>query len=101
MLNVESLPCRLGAFDLHGTSFTPEARDCLVVFGRSGAGNTEILDLLRGATTPECRRILLRGQDITQTLVQRQDPRGWFAGIRQLPMPRWWARRSPERGMCG
>lgn len=70
MLRTEKLSKRLDAFSLREISLEVAPGDYFVLLGRSGAGKTQLLELICGLTAPDSGKIFLNGRDITFTRVQ-------------------------------
>ena len=73
MLRTEKLNLRLGEFALRDISLEINPGDYYVLLGRSGAGKTQLLELICGLTRPDSGRIFLDGSDITETKVQERN----------------------------
>lgn len=73
MLRTENLNLRLGEFALREISLEIHRGDYYVLLGRSGAGKTQLLELICGLTKPDSGRIFLDGTDITETKVQERN----------------------------
>jgi len=73
MLRTENLNLRLGEFALRDISLQISRGDYYVLLGRSGAGKTQLLELICGLTKPDSGRIFLGGTDITETKVQERN----------------------------
>lgn len=69
-LQTEKISKQLEAFALRDISISIRKGDYYVLLGRSGAGKTQLLELLCGLTTPDEGRIFLNGNEITYTRVQ-------------------------------
>jgi len=65
MLIVENLRKRLENFTLEIDRLEIEDRDYFVFLGLSGSGKTTLLEIIAGFRKPDCGRILLDGEDIT------------------------------------
>jgi len=72
MLRTEKLCKRLDTFLLQDISLEVSAGAYYVLLGRSGAGKTQLLELICGLTTPDKGRIFLEGKDITHKRVQNR-----------------------------
>lgn len=72
MLRTEGLCKRIDAFALKDISLEVAQGDYYVMLGRSGAGKTQLLELICGLTPPDSGRIFLDGVDITNTRVQER-----------------------------
>lgn len=70
MLRTERLCKRLDSFILQDISLEVAEGDYFVLLGRSGAGKTQLLELICGLTPPDKGKIFLEGEDITQKRVQ-------------------------------
>jgi ABC-type sugar transport system ATPase subunit len=65
MLRTDRLSKRLGSFCLREISLEVARGDYYVLLGRSGAGKTQLLELICGLTAPGSGRVFLEGEDIT------------------------------------
>ncbi|MFZ0473721.1 MAG: ABC transporter ATP-binding protein [Bacteroidales bacterium] len=72
MLRTERLNKQLGTFSLREISLEVSPGDYYVLLGRSGAGKTQLLELICGLTTPDSGHIFLDGEEITYTKVQQR-----------------------------
>lgn len=70
MLRTERLCKRLDSFILQDISLEVAKGDYYVLLGRSGAGKTQLLELICGLTPPDKGKIFLEGEDITHKRVQ-------------------------------
>jgi ABC-type sugar transport system ATPase subunit len=70
MLRTERLSKRIDAFCLREISLEVAQGDYYVLLGRSGAGKTQLLELICGLTPPDSGRIFLDGAEITNKRVQ-------------------------------
>jgi len=70
MLRTERLCKRLDSFCLQDISLEVKEGDYYVLLGRSGAGKTQLLELICGLTPPDKGKIFLGGVDITHRRVQ-------------------------------
>ena len=70
MLRTEKLCKRLDTFLLQEISLEVSKGDYYVLLGRSGAGKTQLLELICGLTPPDKGKIFLDGEDITRKRVQ-------------------------------
>jgi ABC-type Fe3+/spermidine/putrescine transport system ATPase subunit len=70
MLRTDKLCKRLDSFCLKDISLEVSQGDYYVLLGRSGAGKTQLLELICGLTSPDRGRIFLGGEDITYRRVQ-------------------------------
>ncbi len=70
MLRTERLSKRIDAFSLREISLEVAQGDYYVLLGRSGAGKTQLLELICGLTPPDSGRIFLEGEEITRKRVQ-------------------------------
>ena len=70
MLRTERLNKQLGGFSLREISLEISPGDYYVLLGRSGAGKTQLLELICGLTTPDSGHIFLDGEEITYKRVQ-------------------------------
>lgn len=69
-LQTEKISKQLEAFALRDISITIRKGDYYVLLGRSGAGKTQLLELLCGLSTPDEGKIFLNGEEITNKRVQ-------------------------------
>jgi molybdate/tungstate transport system ATP-binding protein len=72
MLRTERVSKRLDAFSLREITLEVLPGDYYVLLGRSGAGKTQLLELICGLTVPDSGRIFLEGQDVTYKKVQER-----------------------------
>jgi ABC-type sugar transport system ATPase subunit len=72
MLRTEGLSKRLDAFSLREISLKVERGEYYVLLGRSGAGKTQLLELICGLMSPDRGSIFLDGEDITHRRVQNR-----------------------------
>ncbi|MRR14040.1 ATP-binding cassette domain-containing protein, partial [archaeon] len=70
MLRTERLCKRLDSFILQDISLEVAKGDYYVLLGRSGAGKTQLLELICGLTPPDKGKIFLEEEDITRKRVQ-------------------------------
>jgi len=73
MLKTEKLCLQLGAFALREISLEIYRGDYYVLLGRSGAGKTQLLELICGLTQPDSGKIFQEGADITKKRVQERN----------------------------
>jgi ABC-type sugar transport system ATPase subunit len=69
-LRTERISKRLEAFSLKEITLEVSQGDYYVLLGRSGAGKTQLLELICGLTSPDSGRLFLDGEDITNKRVQ-------------------------------
>ncbi len=69
-LQTEKISKQLEAFTLREISIKVKRGDYYVLLGRSGAGKTQLLELLCGLSLPDEGKIFLNGEDITDKKVQ-------------------------------
>lgn len=72
MLRTERLSKRIDSFSLREISLEVARGDYYVLLGRSGAGKTQLLELICGLTPPDSGRIFLEGEEITNKRVQER-----------------------------
>ena len=72
MLRTEKLSKRLGGFSLREISLAVARGDYYVLLGRSGAGKTQLLELICGLIAPDRGKVFLDGEDITNKRVQQR-----------------------------
>jgi ABC-type sugar transport system ATPase subunit len=72
MLRTERLSKRINSFSLREITLDVARGDYYVLLGRSGAGKTQLLELICGLTTPDSGRIFLEGEEITRKRVQER-----------------------------
>lgn len=70
MLRTEQLCKRFDSFCLREISLEVARGEYYVLLGRSGAGKTQLLELICGLTHPDKGSIFLEGEDITRKRVQ-------------------------------
>ena len=73
MLRTEKLNKRLDAFSLREISLVVQPGDYYVLLGRSGAGKTQLLELICGLTPPDSGEVFLNGENITHKKVQHRE----------------------------
>jgi ABC-type sugar transport system ATPase subunit len=71
-LRTEKVSKRLEAFSLKEITLEVSKGDYFVLLGRSGAGKTQLLELICGLTSPDSGKIYLDGEDITHKRVQER-----------------------------
>lgn len=72
MLRTEKLSKRLDAFSLREISLEVLPGDYYVLLGRSGAGKTQLLELICGLTQADRGKVFLDSEDITHKKVQHR-----------------------------
>jgi ABC-type Fe3+/spermidine/putrescine transport system ATPase subunit len=72
MLRIENLSAKIDSFWLRDISFSVVRGDYMVLLGRSGAGKTQLLELIAGLVTPVSGSVILDGRNITTLPVQRR-----------------------------
>jgi molybdate/tungstate transport system ATP-binding protein len=70
MLRTEKLCKRLDSFYLRDISLEVAQGEYYVLLGRSGAGKTQLLEVICGLTPPDKGKIFLDGEEITRKKVQ-------------------------------
>lgn len=70
MLEVQQIEKRYADFHLKDISFMVEDGDYFVILGPSGAGKTQILEILAGLVLPDEGTITIDGKDITKQKIQ-------------------------------
>lgn len=70
MLRTEQLSKRFDSFCLRDISFEVARGEYYVLLGRSGAGKTQLLEVMCGLSKPDAGRVFLDGEDITHKKVQ-------------------------------
>jgi ABC-type sugar transport system ATPase subunit len=70
MLRTERVNKHLGSFSLREITLEVFPGDYYVLLGRSGAGKTQLLELICGLTAPDSGHIFIDGKEITRTRVQ-------------------------------
>ena len=71
-LRTEKVSKRLEAFSLKEITLEVSKGDYYVLLGRSGAGKTQLLELICGLTSPDSGKIYLDGEEITHKRVQER-----------------------------
>lgn len=71
-LQTDRVSKRLDAFSLKEITIEISQGDYYVLLGRSGAGKTQLLELICGLTTPDSGHVYLDGEDITNKRVQER-----------------------------
>ncbi|MEJ2658360.1 MAG: ABC transporter ATP-binding protein [Desulfobacterales bacterium] len=64
-LILDRVSLHLGAFALHGISFSIEMGQVFVILGPSGAGKSVLLETIAGFNRPDSGRIFIGGRDVT------------------------------------
>jgi ABC-type sugar transport system ATPase subunit len=72
MLRTEKLSKRFDAFSLREISLEVFPGDYYVLLGRSGAGKTQLLELICGLTPPDRGKVFLDSEEITHKKVQHR-----------------------------
>jgi ABC-type sugar transport system ATPase subunit len=72
MLRTEKLCKRLDSFFLRDISLEVAQGEYYVLLGRSGAGKTQLLEVICGLTPPDSGRVFLEGKEITHKKVQNR-----------------------------
>jgi molybdate/tungstate transport system ATP-binding protein len=72
MLRLININRRLGDFALTDINLEISAGQYYVLLGRSGAGKTQLLELIAGLEHPDTGRIILDNEDITQQRIQNR-----------------------------
>jgi molybdopterin-binding protein len=72
MLEVQKIEKSYPDFALKDISFQVEDGDYFVILGPSGAGKTQILEILAGLVMPDEGKILVDGNDITGKKIQKR-----------------------------
>lgn len=72
MLRTERLSKRIDTFSLRDINLEVARGDYFVLLGRSGAGKTQLLELICGLTTPDSGKVFLDGEEITGKRVQKR-----------------------------
>ncbi len=70
MLRTEKLCKRLDSFYLRDISLEVAQGEYYVLLGRSGAGKTQLLEVICGLTPPDSGKVFLEGEEITRKKVQ-------------------------------
>ena len=71
-LRTEKITKRLSAFSLNEITIEVSQGDYYVLLGRSGAGKTQLLELICGLSIPDSGHIYLDGEEITHHRVQER-----------------------------
>jgi len=72
MLKLTEINKKLGDFALSGISLSIPEGQYYVLLGRSGAGKTQLLELIAGLEKPDSGTIVLDGEDITHRKIQER-----------------------------
>jgi ABC-type sugar transport system ATPase subunit len=72
MLKLSDINKRLGDFSLKGINLDIPEGEYYVLLGRSGAGKTQLLELIAGLERPDSGTIFLDGEDITDKKIQER-----------------------------
>jgi ABC-type Fe3+/spermidine/putrescine transport system ATPase subunit len=70
MLRLENIDKKMGNFSLNAISIDIREGEYYVLLGRSGAGKTQLLELIAGLTDPDSGTIWLDDEDITRKKIQ-------------------------------
>ncbi len=73
MLRTENINKRMGSFSLRNINLDIAKGEYYVLLGRSGAGKSQLLELLCGLTSPDSGKIFLNGRDITHLKIQERN----------------------------
>jgi len=72
MLKLTEINKRLGEFALSGINLSVPEGQYYVLLGRSGAGKTQLLELIAGLERPDSGSVFLDGEDITFRKIQER-----------------------------
>lgn len=72
MLKLSGINKKFGSFQLRDISLEISSGEYYVLLGRSGAGKTQMLELIAGLTEPDSGEIWLNGRNITDTKIQHR-----------------------------
>jgi ABC-type Fe3+/spermidine/putrescine transport system ATPase subunit len=72
MLRLININRRLGDFALKDIALEVSDGEYYVLLGRSGAGKTQLLELIAGLERPDTGKIILDGEDITSERIQNR-----------------------------
>jgi ABC-type Fe3+/spermidine/putrescine transport system ATPase subunit len=72
MLKLSDINKKLGDFALSGINLSIPEGQYYVLLGRSGAGKTQLLELIAGLEKPDSGSIFLDGEDITHRKIQER-----------------------------
>lgn len=72
MLRTEKLCKRLDSFYLRDISLEVAQGEYYVLLGRSGAGKTQLLEVICGLTPPDSGKVFFEGEDITRKKIQER-----------------------------
>lgn len=72
MLKLDKISKRLGQFALSDISMEIAEGEYYVLLGRSGAGKTQLLEVIAGLNEPDTGKIWLNGEDITRKKIQKR-----------------------------
>jgi ABC-type sugar transport system ATPase subunit len=72
MLRLNNIYKRMGNFTLDGINLDIQEGEYYVLLGRSGAGKTQLLELIAGLEKPDSGNIFLDGVDITTNRIQER-----------------------------
>ena len=81
MLKLSEINKRLGEFALSGINLSIPEGQYYVLLGRSGAGKTQLLELIAGLEKPDSGSIILDGKDITNKKIQNRKIGIVFPGL--------------------
>lgn len=72
MLKLNKISKKVGIFSLQDIDFEVEKGDYFILVGESGAGKTMILEMICGLVKPDKGQILLNGNEIQDTPIQKR-----------------------------
>lgn len=72
MLEVQHIAKSYKDFNLRDISFQVDDGDYFVILGPSGAGKTQILEILAGLILPDEGKVIIDGKDITEMKIQKR-----------------------------
>ena len=72
MLKLNKISKKVGMFSLQDIDFEVDKGDYFILVGESGAGKTMILEMICGLVKPDKGQILLNGNEIQDTPIQKR-----------------------------
>ena len=73
MLKLNKINKKLGTFSLNNIDINISKGDYFVLIGKSGSGKSMLLEIITGLITPDSGSILLKGEDLINTPIQKRN----------------------------
>ena len=73
MIEVKNISKKYKNFAIRDISFTANKGDYVVLLGESGAGKSQILEIIAGLIIPDSGEVWLNNKDITREKIQRRN----------------------------